>query len=142
MYPKGDQLYLIHCVGVKGFWVEETRCHLSTAHITAAFNTAPPEKNYHNLLRKSVHFLFCCFKASIFAYPLVQCCNRVGKAPPNTNHCCLLAAQTRAALVAFGAKSSILTAGLFLSQCCPLLVTPKHSKTLQTATTICCRKKY
>lgn len=85
-----------------------------------------PRNNSHIALRKSVHFLFCCFKASILAHPLVQCCNKVGKAPSHTNDCCILAAQTGAALVGFGANSSILTAGLFLSQCCLLLVTPKQ----------------
>lgn len=85
-----------------------------------------PRNNYYIVLRKLVHFLFCCFKASIFAHPLVQFCNRLGKTPSNTNDCRLLAAQTRAALVGFGANSSILTAGLFLSRCCPLLVSPKQ----------------
>lgn len=52
--------------------------HCSLQHFT-------PRNNSHIVLRKSVHFFFCCFKASIFAHPLVQCCNRVVKAPSNTN---------------------------------------------------------
>lgn len=35
----------MHYVGPKGFWARGSKkyCHLSTGHITAAFNTAPPE---------------------------------------------------------------------------------------------------
>lgn len=52
--------------------------HCSLQHCT-------PRNNSHIVLRKSVHFFFCCFKASIFAHPLAQCCNRVVKALSNTN---------------------------------------------------------
>lgn len=106
----------------------EARSTVSSFHSThhCSLQQCTPRNNSHTVPRKSVHWLFCCFKASVFAHPLVQCCNRVGKAPSNTNDCCILAAQTRAALVGFGANSSILTGGLFLSQCCLLLVTPKQ----------------
>lgn len=128
MYPRGDQLYLMRCVGLKGLWVEEARSTVSSFHSThhCSLQHCTPRNNYYIVLRKWVHLLYSCFKASIFAHPLVKFCNRVGKAPSNTNDCCLPAAQTRAALVGFGANSSVLTAGLFPSQCCPLLVTPKQ----------------
>lgn len=101
-------------------------CVTFPQHISLQPQHCTPRNSYYIVLRNWLHFLFWCFKASIFAHPLVQFCNRVGKTPSCTNDCYLLAAQTRAALVGFGANCSILTAGLFLSQCCTLLVTPKQ----------------
>lgn len=107
---------------------EETRSTASSFHSThhCSLQCCTPRNNDHIVQRKWEYFHFCCFKVSIFAYSPAGLCSGVGKTSSNTNDSCLLEAQTWAALLVFGANSSILTAAIFHSQYCPG-VAPKQS---------------
>ena len=107
---------------------EEARSTVSSFHSThhCSLQHCTPRNNNCIVPRKWEYFHFCYFQVSIFAHPPVGLCNGVGKTSSNINDCCLLVAQTWAALVVFGDNSSLLTSGIFLSQCCPA-VTPEQS---------------
>lgn len=133
---RGNQLHPMPCAELEGFHAGGSQaelCHLSTAHITEAFQTAPPRNRGYIAQRKHEYFCFCCFKASTFAHHWKWWWG-VGKTSSNTNDCCLLAAQTWTALVVFRANNSVFT----------VLSLPNAAQVslLTRATTICCRRKY
>lgn len=128
------------CVGLKGFLEEEARSTVSFFHGThhCSLQCCAPRNNYHIPLMKSVHSLSCCFKASIFAHSLVQCCNRVGKAPSNTNHSCTwqLRQELHRLVLEQAAQSSLLAFSFltFLSAHCWSLLN-SHQHLLQKKST-------
>lgn len=61
MDPRGDQLYLMRCVGLKGFWVEEARI-IFPQHTSLQPSTLHPQKQ----------LLHCTKEMSTLTFLLVQ----------------------------------------------------------------------
>lgn len=126
MCPRGGQLYLMFCIGPKGFWARGSKkyCVIFPQHTSLQPSTLHPQKQWLHCTEEVRILSFLLLPRQHLQSSSSRALQRAGEDFFNTNDCCLLAAQTWAALVVFGANSSSLTAGIFLSQCCPA-VTPK-----------------